>query len=498
MKTILIQIDPHDDLTSIKDKMTWAKSARMLLFFPSGYPLFQTDLALRLIQRYSVTLGSQLAIVTRDRILRTVADDIGIPCFTSAPQAEKSVWKVSDVQELVRIPKSTDEIQEQKNFLSATKPIGISSNFQKIITSALLLLLLVTLALFFIPSALIILFPVSETQKITYEVTAGTEFLSADFSGKLPAIKLNEEITASLTKNSTGTINIPISKASGSVDIINASSQEIFLPTGSRVTSATEPPRLFTLIEEVNLKANSNEAVSIRIEANEPGVDWNMPSDVTFIIEGYEDLIQVQNPVAINGGKDQLLPSPGEADYLNLQKKLTGQLLERCEGAMEIQVKSGQTIIPESIRIGGETEIIESPPVGQPSDSATLSVSIECSALVISEEDEIEIARRILDQNLLNGKIPLNNDISIAHVGEVKDEGHNRFSWIVSAGRKITQMWDIEELSRSLLGKSKVDAGEIISESLPQTRPAIISMIPSWWKFLPLLPTRLHFEVGRE
>ena len=221
MKTILIQIDPHDDLTSIKDKMTWAKSARMLLFFPSGYPLFQTDLALKLIQRYSVTLGSQLAIVTRDRILRNVADELGVPCFTSAPQAEKNLWKVPSTQNLVRIPKEAKEILELKNSLPLASINTIPSNFQKIFTSFLLLSLLVILALFFIPSAKIILFPVTEIQEITYKVSAGTEYLSVDISGKLPAVKLSQEVNASLTKTSTGTINLPVSKASGSVKVIN-------------------------------------------------------------------------------------------------------------------------------------------------------------------------------------------------------------------------------------------------------------------------------------
>ena len=44
------------------------------------------------------------------------------------------------------------------------------------------------------------------------------------------------------------------------------------------------------------MKANSNDPISVKIEATEPGVDWNVPSDVNFVIEGYEDLIQVQNP----------------------------------------------------------------------------------------------------------------------------------------------------------------------------------------------------------
>lgn len=470
----------------------------MLLFFPSGYPLFQTDLALRLIQRYSITLGSQLAIVTRDSILRNVADDIGIPCFTSAPQAEKSLWKVQGTQTLFRIPKGSEEIQKQKYSLPAIRLISNPSNFQKIITSALLFLLLVTLAIFFIPSAQIIMFPVSETQEITYKVSAGTEFLSVDISGKLPAIKLSQEVSATLTNNSTGSVNLPVSKASGYIEVINLSSQDIFIPAGSILMSDTVPQRRFTSIGKVDLKANSSNPVSVRIEATEPGVDWNMPGGVTFFIEGYENLIQVQNSIAISGGKNQTLPSPGQGDYLNLQNKLTKQLLEGCEGELESPVKSGQVIIPDSIHLGGESKMVESPPVGQPSDTATLSITSECTAFVISEEDEFGLAKRILDQNLLSGVIPLNSDISITPIGEFKGEGADRFSWIVNAKRSIIQIWNTEELISSILGKSSSDAREILTAGLPQNRPAIITINPSWWRFVPLLPTRVNFEVSAE
>ncbi len=470
----------------------------MLLFFPSGYPLFQTDLALRLIQRYSVTLGSQVAIVTRDRILRNVAADIGIPCFISAPQAEKSLWRIRSKQNLVRIPRGAEEIKEQKDSLPAKKLSNLPSNFQKIFTSLLLFSLLVTLALFFIPSAEIILFPVTETQEITYKVSAGSDYISVDISGKLPATKLSQGVTAESTKNSSGTIYLPVSKAAGTVEVINASSQDIFLPAGSRLISDTEPQMPYTLVGEVNLKANFSVPVSIRIEATDPGEDWNVPNGIKFFIEGYEDLIQVQNSIAISGGKDQSLPSPGEADYLYLQNRLTKKLLESCKEELENQVKTDQALIPESIQLSEESTMVESPPVGQPSDSATLSITSECSALVISKDDEIGLAKRILDQNLLSGKVTLTHDISITPMGGVKDGGVDRFSWMVTAKRSITQKWNSEELINSLLGKRLSDAREILSVGLPQNSPAIIKINPQWWKFMPLLPTRVHFEVNPE
>ena len=496
MKTTLIQIDPHDDLTSIKDKMTWSKSARMLLFFPSGYPLFQTDLALSLIQRYSIALGSQLAIVTRDNVLRNIAIDFGIPCFASAPQAEKSLWKVRDFQSLVRIPKGAEAIQEQKSNLPGVGVKSLPTNIQKMFTSVLLVLLLIFITLFLVPSAQITLYPVSETQEIAYVVTGGTDFLSVDIAGKLPAAKLSQEISASLTKNSTGTIVLPISKASGSVEVINLSSQEIFIPAGSMLASDSEPQQLYSLVNLIKLTPDNSEPLSVKIEEKDAGVDGNVPHGMTFVIEGYEDLIQIQNPAAISGGNSQSLPSPSEADYMNLHTELMKQLLEQCEEKMKSQAQSGQSVIPGSIILGAESQIVEIPPVGQPSDIASLSITIECTALFINENDEFELAKRILDQNLLTGMAPLDEDITITPLDKVKVEGVDRFSWTVNVSRHISQIWNMEELIGSLIGKGVSEAKEIMRAGPPQSKPALITINPSWWKHLPLLPSRVHIEVS--
>jgi hypothetical protein len=498
MKTTLIQIDPHDDLTSIKDKMTWSKSARMLLFFPSGYPLFQTDLVLRLIQRYSVNLGSQLAIVTRDSILKNIAEGMGIPCFSSAPQAEKRLWKVRESSNLVRLPKGAEAIQEQKNSLPVTRLKASPTNFQKVFTSVLLITLLIALAWFFIPSAKIVINPVSEIQDISYKVSADTDFLLVDISGRLPAEKLSQDISATLTKKSTETILLPIEKASGFVNIINISSQEIIIPVGSALVSDTEPKRFYLLVEDVNLQPDNSEPLSVEIEAVEPGDIGNIPPDVVFFIEGYEDLIQVQNPIAISGGVTQSLPSPGEADYLYLQNKLITQLQESCEETMNSQVQSDHYVIPGSVLLDGEVQLVEAPLVGQPSDSASLAITIECTALIIDKKDEIELATRILDQNLLSGTIPLNGDILVTAISKVKVEGGDRFSWMVNVSRQITQKWDSEKLIGSLLGKSVPVAKEILAAGPPQNSPALITLNPPWWGNMPLLPIRVHIEVSGE
>ena len=65
MKTHVIQLEPHDDVISIRDKMSWAKTGRILLVFPARVRSRFLTLDLRLLQRQAESLGAQLAVVTR-------------------------------------------------------------------------------------------------------------------------------------------------------------------------------------------------------------------------------------------------------------------------------------------------------------------------------------------------------------------------------------------------------------------------------------------------
>jgi hypothetical protein len=495
MKTTLIHIDPHDDLTSIKDKMTWSKSQRLLLFFPSGYPLQQANLAMKLILRYAYAQGAQLAIVTRDRVLRSIAEEVGIPCFASAPLAEKSKWRADDDQQSIRLPKGAEAILRLKDSIPDSRQTGNASNFQKLLTLVLLVVVILLISVFFLPSAIIEISPVSELQEITYEVTAGVNFPTVDSSGKLPASELIREISGFLTKASTGSVDLPIANASGSVEIANISEQDIFIPAGSRLVSNSETQIDFELLDDVNLLLTSKDTVIASIKAIEPGSAGNVPAGETFIIAGYENLIQIQTATAILGGKDQTLPAPSEADYLELEERLTENLLTQCKDLIKDLVQTDQVLIPDSIRLGEVSNTDESPQVGEPSDSASLAISIECKGLVIQKSDDLQLAVRILDQNLPKAKVALNDVVEIVPLGKANTDDGEQFTWRLKVSRQISPMWNSEELVAMLLGKRTDEAKEILAKAVLQKKTASIVINPGWWKRLPLLPYQLDIRV---
>ena len=73
MKAHIIQLVHHDDVVSIKDKISWSKAPRVLLVWPKRgrFILRQADLVL--LQRHALTLGCQVGLVTKNPEMVAVA-----------------------------------------------------------------------------------------------------------------------------------------------------------------------------------------------------------------------------------------------------------------------------------------------------------------------------------------------------------------------------------------------------------------------------------------
>src|SRR5688572_23496964 len=92
MKTQIITLESHDDLISVRDRMSWAKTPRILLVWPKYEKVMLRQVDLKILQRHALYLGAQLGLVTRTRRVREEAEALRIPVFESTGQAQKIAW----------------------------------------------------------------------------------------------------------------------------------------------------------------------------------------------------------------------------------------------------------------------------------------------------------------------------------------------------------------------------------------------------------------------
>ena len=92
MKTQVLQLDPHDDIISTRDKLGWKQTGRILLVWPRKGHVLTRRLDLVLLARHTASLGAQLALITRDPQVRDNASSLGISVFDSLDTAQRSRW----------------------------------------------------------------------------------------------------------------------------------------------------------------------------------------------------------------------------------------------------------------------------------------------------------------------------------------------------------------------------------------------------------------------
>src|SRR5512145_553519 len=92
MKTQIITLESHDDLISVRDRLSWAKTPRILLVWPKYEKVTLRQVDLKVLQRHALSLGAQLGLVTRARRVREDAEALHIPVFESTGQAQRVSW----------------------------------------------------------------------------------------------------------------------------------------------------------------------------------------------------------------------------------------------------------------------------------------------------------------------------------------------------------------------------------------------------------------------
>ena len=95
MKEQIIQLEPHDDVNSVRDKLGWLRAQRVLLVLPQDQHtrILQRPLDLVLIQREITRRRAHFALITDDPDITDHAHELGIPTFLSIAESHQTGWR---------------------------------------------------------------------------------------------------------------------------------------------------------------------------------------------------------------------------------------------------------------------------------------------------------------------------------------------------------------------------------------------------------------------
>jgi hypothetical protein len=496
MKTQVIQLDGHDDVTSARDKISWAKAERVLLVFPPRSRILVRTLDLRLLQRHTATLGVQLAIMTRSDEVRRTAGELNISVYTTTASAQHQVWEREKAPARPRQHEHPDLRRMRGEVFPPEAHWRSLFGFRFLFFSLAVLAILAVLSLF-IPSATIQLSPATNLQSLTFTISASLNVTSVNLAGSLPARLTSVVVEHNKTVQATGSVNIPDARAQGLVRFRNLTTALVGIPAGTVVSTQTSPPARFaTTVDEV-VAAGLEETVEIPIQAVEAGSTGNLPADTLIAIEG--DLgasLDVTNPDPTTGGSDRIAAIQTAADRLRVHEALLTELLEECKTDLPQTLTPGDIYFPDTLAVSQVLSETFFPAEGQSGEALSLTMRLQCQAQYTSLADVNTLAEMSLDANLAEGYTPASDGLAILPASIPVTDAAGTTRWDVQVQRLLSARLDPLTAVELSLGRRPAEAVLRLNQSLPLAGSPVIQVKPSWWPWLPVVPLRISVSIG--
>jgi hypothetical protein len=496
VKTQIIQLEAHDDTISVKDKIDWSQTPRVLLVWPERGKVLSSQLDLIILDRYCTSHGCQLALMTSDHDVKYQAQDAGIPIFDSRKQAQLQSWRIpqrgskrTKLQDIEREPRDNLSLERIDKPSRPKLPIWGS-----IIIFSIGVLAVLTIAGLLLPSAEIRIEDKGSPRQLVIPVKADPDVKEIHLTGLIPAREKTLIITGQKSRSTTGSILIPDDYSSGEVIFTNLTENSVQIPQGSILSTSSDVPILFETIDPGKTPQGSGEKTSVRIRALNPGTSGNVEAgQISRINQEFGADLSVSNPAHTSGGTDLEIASPSPSDITSLSSQLVTELKEQALGQFKSEVTATDVLFEKSLHIN-EIIIEESQPeVGSPGDTLTISTTLQFGIYYAAGEELAELAAGTIYAQYRGSEfiaIPESLKIDTPVSPQKMDE------WEITINWRETMRYNPQEKIQLVVGKKPSQAAEIIQETLGLEKIPEISLRPGWWGRLPVLPFRITLIVA--
>lgn len=495
MKAQIITLESHDDLISVRDRMSWAKSPRILLVWPKYEKITLRPVDLRVLQQHARYLGADLGLVTHRADVKRDAQGFGIPVFDSTASAQRDPWPVRRSTRRRAADAARHNLHAMRDE-AQIREAGWRSNL--IVRTGFFTLgvfAVLTVAALFVPRAAIKLTPVTQQQSLTIPVSASESISSVSILGSIPSRAIRVTVTGSQSAVITTEAAVAQFKAKGIARFKNLTQADVPIPAGTLIYSASQPDIRFATLNNTHLMGNVNAFVEVPIQAVEAGVAGNLPADSIQVIDGSLSLsASVTNPEPTTGGLDRTAIAATEDDRKRVRDTLVGLLNEQAQKQINASIGAKDILLVNTLKIGQVLEETYDPPAGQPGELLKLTMRVEYSAQYITGEDLTRLAESALNVSVPDGFVASPGTLTFQPLAApVFDKlGASRFD--LQVGQVLSRRIEPAQVILLARGLSQKDAVKVLRSGLPLSAPPEVDLSPSWWPWLPLIPFRIDVK----
>ncbi len=507
MKTQIISLESHDDLISIRDRISWVKTPRVLLVWPKYARLVLRSVDLKILQRHAAAQGAQLGLVTRKWNVIRDAELLEIPVFESTGSAQREQWPERNLQPDRQTRRLEMIGKRSKSAHNKLREAGRASRVEdakwknlplvRAIAFSVGVLSVLAIVSLFIPRASVVIYPQSQPQSVMIPISADPSIDAVILPSIVPAFEKTLIVEQIQSLTITSQIAIPQKKAQGIVRFSNLTQQEIFLPKGTVVYTLGDSSVRFATLNETRVKAGLKEIAEVPVEAVEPGAAGNLPADSIKVVEGAFGLsLLVTNIDPFAGGSDKTSVGATVEDRERLRAMLMDQLAFSALQSFDANnVTEDIILLPDTLLIAKILEESYTPLAGQAGTPLTLSLRVEFKVHYVNAKDLQTVSRIIMDPALPIGFVPASQRADLVLVGEPITAENGITTMNVQAQRILLKEIDPNQVFNLIRGHTPTTAAELLSQNFSMRQPALITVTPSWWGLLPVLPLRLSVDI---
>jgi hypothetical protein len=493
MKTQIITLESHDDLISVRDRMSWAKTPRILLVWPKYEKVSLRQVDLKVLQRHAASLGAQLGLVSRIRRVRMDAEALHIPVFKSTGDAQRLAWPKPRRRRFKWRPPRKG-LRERREQVKTGEEPWRSQPATRVLAFLLGVLAVLSLVALFIPRARITLQPLSQMQSLVLPVVASPSVESVFITGSIPAREKRVIVEGTQTVDVTGEGVVPQSKAKGIVEFRNLTQQTVPIPAGTVVRNA-EGIRFETTVDS-EMEAGVGKVLQLPVEALEGGMAGNLDPGTISVIEGRLGLsLSVTNPEATTGGRELPSVQASDADRERVKTLLMKNLEEEALLKFGSELSPGDLVLDPVMTVSQILSEEYDPPAGAAGTSLKLDMRVEYVNRYASAADLAELASLALNASLPSGfHASGSEEISIKSETNPSVEEDGTAKWKMRAERKIIRQIDPALVTKMIQGSGAWNVKSKLKETLPLAAAPDVQLIPSWWPWMPIVPFRISVE----
>ncbi|MBI4672472.1 MAG: baseplate J/gp47 family protein [Chloroflexi bacterium] len=493
MNDQVITLDKNDDILKLHAKIEWSDGRRVILIVPRGCKALDAEHEMKLLRRWADENDVQVALVSTSYTVTELAPTAGIPVFSTKENAMNAEWRWQrEVAEPVvrrATPLDEDAPQPYKPILDRLGLAGWKLVVTLFIFSFAAVVLLAAASMM-APSANVTIHPESIVISDASEVILDPTVTTIDhINAIVPAGNYRQEISGTVTVNTSRTATAPADHATGIVTFNNLQGTEVTIPLGTVVATTSGVTQRYSTTITATLPAGFNARVNVPVRALRAGPEGNVrPLQINFIEGPLAANARVVNLNGVGGGTIKDVKIVSFDDRRTARERLSGELKRKAAEVLKSAAEDNVYVVPASIEVIVMGETFDHP-VDDPSDTLTLKTDAIASGIYADYTDLETFAQRRLLSKIPAGYSMLPGTLRVEADSNARMEANSVILKVRSA-LLATPVIDTSQLLDGLNDMPVTQATQIIAGRVKLAAPPEIKITPSWWARMPFFGFR--------